>query len=64
MQAQTMLDNEVLNLNQLKKNKEKLISKLYLKHINKLYPKKEDKLRRETDNGRNVPTNTVTPENG
>ena len=49
-----MLDNEVLNLNQLKKNKEKLISKLYLKHINKLYPKKEEKIQKMLFSGANL----------
>ena len=34
-----MLYDEVLNLDQLKKNRKALIKKLDLKKINKLYPK-------------------------
>ena len=58
-----MLYDEVLNLDQLKRNRKALIKKLDLKKINKLYPKyiKDDLWKSGQSSNMNSKISTVAP---
>lgn len=58
-----MLYDEVLNLDQLKKNRKALIKKLDLKKINKLYPKSinDDLWKSDQSSNMNQKISTVAP---